>query len=154
MGFNHVQLIIVAVIAFLLFGNRLPSVMRSLGRSVTEFKRGVNGIEDEIESASKSAKKVSDGTIQEELLRTLPLDEARDLLMTVKGVGPKVADCTLLFGLHRLEAFPRDTWIKKAMTELFPEGLPECAAENAGIAQQYIFHYARNMGMLEKNKSK
>ncbi len=60
MGFNHVQLIIVAVIAFLLFGNRLPSVMRSLGRSVTEFKRGVNGIEDEIESASKSAKKVSD----------------------------------------------------------------------------------------------
>lgn len=101
-----------------------------------------------------AAKKVSDGTIQEELLRTLPLDEARDLLMTVKGVGPKVADCTLLFGLHRLEAFPRDTWIKKAMAELFPEGLPECAAENAGIAQQYIFHYARNMGMLEKNKSK
>jgi len=51
------QLIIIAAIAFLLFGNRLPSVMRSLGRSVTEFKKGVNGIEDEIESASKAADK-------------------------------------------------------------------------------------------------
>ena len=45
------QLIINAAIAFLLFGNRLPSVMRSLGRSVTEFKKGVAGIEEEIDSA-------------------------------------------------------------------------------------------------------
>ncbi len=45
------QLIIIAAIAFLLFGNRLPSVMRSLGRSVTEFKKGVAGIEEEIDSA-------------------------------------------------------------------------------------------------------
>ncbi|MCF0233760.1 MAG: twin-arginine translocase TatA/TatE family subunit [Thermoguttaceae bacterium] len=51
------QLIIIAAIAFLLFGNRLPSVMRSLGRSVTEFKKGVAGIEDEIENATKEADK-------------------------------------------------------------------------------------------------
>ena len=51
------QLIIIAAIAFLLFGNRLPSVMRSLGRSVTEFKKGVNGIEDEIDAATKAADK-------------------------------------------------------------------------------------------------
>lgn len=51
------QIIILAVIAFLLFGNRLPSVMRSVGRSVTEFKKGVSGIEDEIDSAAKAAKK-------------------------------------------------------------------------------------------------
>ncbi len=51
------QIIILAVIAFLLFGNRLPSVMRSVGRSVTEFKKGVAGIDDEIDSASKSAEK-------------------------------------------------------------------------------------------------
>ena len=57
MGFNHTQLIIVLVIAFLLFVNRLPSMMRSLGRSVTEFKKGVNGVGDEIEDASKEAKK-------------------------------------------------------------------------------------------------
>ncbi len=46
------ELIIVAGVVLLMFGNRLPSVMRSLGRSVTEFKKGVSGIEDEIEQAS------------------------------------------------------------------------------------------------------
>ena len=54
------QSIILAVIAFLLFGNRLPSVMRSVGRSVTEFKKGVAGIEDEIDKASKSSPKGND----------------------------------------------------------------------------------------------
>ena len=48
---SPVQLIIIAAIAFLLFGNRLPSVMRSLGRSVTEFKKGVAGIEEEVDAA-------------------------------------------------------------------------------------------------------
>lgn len=46
------ELIIVGFVALLIFGNRLPSVMRSLGRSVTEFKKGVQGIEDEIDSAT------------------------------------------------------------------------------------------------------
>lgn len=52
-----VQMLIVAVIALLLFGNRLPQVMRSLGRGVTEFKKGVNGIEDEITNATSTDKK-------------------------------------------------------------------------------------------------
>jgi len=47
--------IAVALVAFLLFGNRLPSVMRSLGRSVVEFKKGVAGIEDDIDNAVRSA---------------------------------------------------------------------------------------------------
>ena len=51
------SLIIIAAIAFLLFGNRLPSVMRSLGRSVTEFKKGVAGIEDDINEAVAKADK-------------------------------------------------------------------------------------------------
>ena len=50
-------LIVIAAIAFLLFGNRLPSVMRSLGRSVTEFKKGVAGIEDDINDAVAKAEK-------------------------------------------------------------------------------------------------
>ena len=55
------QMIIIALVAFLLFGNRLPSVMRSLGRSVTEFKKGVAGSDEEIDSAVKeSAKKSAD----------------------------------------------------------------------------------------------
>jgi len=49
--------VIIGAIAFLLFGNRLPSVMRSLGRSVTEFKKGVAGIEDDINEAVAKADK-------------------------------------------------------------------------------------------------
>ena len=45
------ELLIIAFVSLLIFGNRLPSVMRSLGKSVTEFKKGVAGIEDDIEQA-------------------------------------------------------------------------------------------------------
>ena len=55
-------LIIIAAIAFLLFGNRLPSVMRSLGRSVTEFKKGVAGIEDDINEAVAKAEKPAESS--------------------------------------------------------------------------------------------
>ena len=51
------ELVIIAAIALLLFGNRLPSVMRSLGRGVVEFKKGVQGIEDEVENASSRPQK-------------------------------------------------------------------------------------------------
>ena len=52
---SPITYVVVALIAFLLFGNRLPSVMRSLGRSVVEFKKGVAGIEDGIDEAVRSA---------------------------------------------------------------------------------------------------
>ncbi|MDO5554631.1 MAG: twin-arginine translocase TatA/TatE family subunit [Planctomycetia bacterium] len=52
-----IQLLIVAGIALLLFGDRLPHVMRSLGRSVTEFKKGVNGITEEVDGALEDASK-------------------------------------------------------------------------------------------------
>ena len=47
------EMLIIGVIILLLFGNRLPSVMRSLGKGVVEFKKGVQGIEEEVESAGK-----------------------------------------------------------------------------------------------------
>jgi sec-independent protein translocase protein TatA len=51
------ELIVVAGVCLLFFGNRLPSVMRSLGKSVTEFKKGISGIEDDIDQAVTSEKK-------------------------------------------------------------------------------------------------
>jgi sec-independent protein translocase protein TatA len=51
------ELLIVAFVSLLIFGNRLPSVMRSLGKSVTEFKKGVSGIEDDIDTAGATADK-------------------------------------------------------------------------------------------------
>lgn len=76
-------------------------------------------------------------------LFALPVDDARKKLMTIKGVGPKVADCTLLFGFHMMDCFPVDTWMKKAMRILLPDTDPAVFGSDAGIAQQYIFHYSR-----------
>jgi sec-independent protein translocase protein TatA len=55
------ELIIIALVCLLIFGNRLPSVMRSLGKSVTEFKKGVSGIEEEIDQAVTADKKTPPG---------------------------------------------------------------------------------------------
>ena len=56
------ELIVVALVSLLMFGNRLPSVMRSLGKSVTEFKKGVAGIEDELDQAVNADKKITPPT--------------------------------------------------------------------------------------------
>lgn len=97
-----------------------------------------------------AAQQVASGRVDLEQVRSLPLEEARAVLRTIRGVGPKVAECALLYGFARRECFPMDVWMKKAMRQLFPRGLPQCAAPYAGIAQQYIFHYARVGGALER----
>ena len=73
----------------------------------------------------------------------MPIEQARQTLMKIKGVGAKVAECTLLYGFGRMEAFPVDVWVKRIMAEMYPEGLPEFFKGNEGIAQQYLFHWRR-----------
>lgn len=90
-----------------------------------------------------AAKRVASGEVDLEKCRSCDYDEARAELMKITGVGVKVADCTLLFGMHRIEAFPVDVWMKKAMEKLFPGMSAGDFGEYAGIAQQYIFHYSR-----------
>ncbi len=90
-----------------------------------------------------AGRKVAQRQVCLEKCYTLPYDEARAELMKIKGVGVKVADCTLLFGFHRVEAFPIDVWMKRAMEKLFPNMTGDDFGEYAGIAQQYIFHYSR-----------
>ena len=89
--------------------------------------------------------KVLGGEIDFSAVRSMPLDDARNALMTIKGVGPKVADCALLFGFYRLDAFPKDVWVKRVMAQWYPNGLPECTKGLEGIAQQYLFHYIRSL---------
>ncbi len=93
-------------------------------------------------------------------LASLPYELAKKQLSTLKGVGPKVADCVLLFSLHKKEAFPADVWIKRVLKEAygFTGSDKEVFAfargkfgECAGIAQQYLFYYAKE-NSLGKNK--
>ena len=90
-----------------------------------------------------AARRVADGRLPLDQIACLPLKEAREALMTVRGVGPKVAECVLLYGMGRMEAVPLDVWMKRAMALLFPGRTPEDFGPYAGIAQQYIFHYSR-----------
>jgi N-glycosylase/DNA lyase len=89
-------------------------------------------------------------------LRDMSLEEARRELLGFYGVGPKVADCILLFSLQHTDAFPIDVWIDRAMKALFFEGnrakkaelyeAVDALGEYSGIIQQYIFQYARKLG--------
>lgn len=90
-----------------------------------------------------ASQKVASGEVDLEMCKTADYEQARRELMKITGVGVKVADCTLLFGMHRIEAFPVDVWMKRAMEKLFPDMSAEDFGEYAGIAQQYIFHYSR-----------
>lgn len=90
-----------------------------------------------------AVEKVKSGEVNLQGMEGLSYDEAKAELMKITGVGAKVADCVLLYGLHRLEGFPMDVWMKRAMARLFPENTGSDFGKYAGIAQQYIFHYAR-----------
>lgn len=91
-----------------------------------------------------AAQKVSSGEVNLEEIKKMPIEEARQKLIAIKGVGAKVSECVLLFGMYRTEAFPVDVWIKRVLERYYPDGFPEFAKQYAGIAQQYLFHYIRN----------
>jgi len=91
-----------------------------------------------------AAQKVARGEVCLATLTSLPSDEIQKALLKIHGVGPKVAECVLLFGFGRVERCPMDVWMKRVMNNMYPDGFPEDLQPTAGIAQQYLFHYARN----------
>ena len=95
--------------------------------------------------------KINKGEINFSEIDALSLDPARERLKKIVGVGDKVADCVLLFAFHKTDAFPKDVWIKRIMSEHFPDGLPKCAEGIEGIAQQFLFDYFRNIQPAEKD---
>ncbi len=101
-----------------------------------------------------AAQQIASGKFKLEKIREMNYAEARQELMTLRGVGGKIADCVLLFGYGFDTAFPVDVWIERALQELyFPrrraseKRLRHFAATHfgphAGYAQQYLFHYMR-----------
>lgn len=92
-------------------------------------------------------------------LYAMDSDCARKELLTFMGVGPKVADCIMLFGLRRGDVFPVDTWIKKVYHEYFENGHADrdisryfCGlfGADAGLCQQYLFYWQR---LQQKNSN-
>ena len=96
-----------------------------------------------------AARRVADGIL--ELGSVACADstsDAAELLMSISGVGPKVAACTLLFGFSRFDAFPVDVWIKRVIAKYFPGDFDAAAlGPYAGVAQQYLFYYEREKSL-------
>ena len=94
-----------------------------------------------------AAEKVAAGKINlQEIKAAKSYDFTTEKLKEIKGVGDKVAACCALFGFGNLEAFPIDVWMKRAIDTYFDGKLdPTTLGRYAGIAQQYIFHYIRNI---------
>ena len=100
---------------------------------------------------------VASGQICEEKLLDMSVAEAREALMTIKGVGEKVANCVLLFGLGFTDTFPVDVWMKRIMEYMYFDSpqdkklIESFAMEKygdlAGYAQQYLFFYGRENGL-------
>jgi N-glycosylase/DNA lyase len=121
----------------------------------------------------ENAKIVENGDFDLEALRKMDYDKAKQELLSLPGVGNKVADCILLFSLDKLEAFPVDVWIKRAILEFYPksfnpEFIEKVSKKNsltaneymkisefgrkyfgayAGYAQEYLFHWKRSLSM-------
>ena len=94
-----------------------------------------------------AAKAITEGRIDlQDISDKKSYDYTLAELKKILGVGDKVASCVALFGFSNLEAFPIDVWMKRAIDEYFGGKLdPTSLGPYAGVAQQYIFHYIRNL---------
>lgn len=101
----------------------------------------------------EASKLIEQGIIDMSLLIKMDTDKSRKELMKLPGVGPKVADCILLYSGTKHDVFPTDVWVKRVMEELYfkreatfkeiNDFSKEYFGEYAGFAQQYLFYYAR-----------
>jgi N-glycosylase/DNA lyase len=121
----------------------------------------------------ETAKIIDSEKISLDELKSVDYYEAKSELLSLPGVGQKVSDCVLLFSLEKLEAFPIDIWIKRAITNLYPRYFDssfikrievkgsitskeyetigsfgrEYFGEYAGYAQEYLFHFLRTRNL-------
>ena len=105
----------------------------------------------------ETSKMVANGDIDLNQVFKMTRDEGKELLMTLPGVGPKVSDCILLFAFDKDEAFPVDVWVKRVMEHFYLKEETNVKhigdhgarlfSNLAGFAQQYLFYYARELGI-------
>jgi len=108
----------------------------------------------------QAARMVTEDLDLNEIAR-MDYEQAFQTLLRIPGVGPKVADCILLYGFGRYEAFPVDVWISRIISHLYfqgekikPDKIRDFGRERfgkyAGYVQLYLFHYARKSGLLDE----
>ena len=134
-----------------------PTPMQLKDVTVKEYRKLGLGFRDI--RLYETTKMILEGKVDLQELKNNPnTTEVREKLLTLSGVGPKVADCILLFSdLKRLEVFPIDVWVRRVMNDLYirnedetkvnKKQIEKIAKEKfgnlAGLAQQYLFYWRR-----------
>lgn len=98
------------------------------------------------------SKQVVEGSLDIKAISQLPYQDAMAALLKIKGIGPKVANCIMLYGFHFMESYPIDTWMKKIITEDYSsyskdeylKYINESYAGFQGYVQQLQFYHKRN----------
>ena len=123
--------------------------------ALTEAELRASGLGFRAAKLLATARRFAAGEINESQLRSAPRSDAERALRGLPGVGPKVANCVLLFALEHLDAFPIDVWIERVLRERYFRGKRRVTARRlrefsqdhfgpyGGYAQQYLFHHAR-----------
>lgn len=127
-----------------------PSINELENASIGDFRDCKAGFRDKY--IYDFIKNVLNGNFNLDLIDSMSSDEALKYLMSVKGIGEKVASCILLFGYHRFDVFPIDTWVKKYMKEKYNLNsvsdirnfMLNKYSSDCGLIIQYVFHYSRN----------
>lgn len=127
-----------------------PSVDKLKNVSIDEYRECKAGFRDKY--IYEIVSKINNKEFDIDSIETMNSDDALIYLMNNKGIGEKVASCILLFGYHRFDVFPIDTWVKKYMIEKYNlekvkdirEYMKGKYNDNCGLVIQYIFHYNRN----------
>ena len=129
-------------------------MIERLANESIEFFKGV-GLGYRAEYIKENAVKLLKGEIDLEFLGNLERKELIERLISLKGIGEKVANCIALFGFNKTDTFPVDTWIEKVYKENIKGSLTDRKkianyyikrfGKNAGYYQQYLFYYKRSI---------
>ena len=114
-----------------------PEPSRLVGLSADFLKPFTNNYRARADRIIRVARVVESQVISLDHLKSIPCDEAREALMALDGIGPKIADCIMLFSLDHWSAFPVDRWVLRAMKRHFRSVKLLGAGEEAPTATQY-----------------
>ena len=102
----------------------------------------------------RAAQAVAEGQLDVNRIHSYSYKEAFDALKQIHGIGDKVANCICLYGLHHIQVFPIDVWIKRILDEVYQNEFNLKLYEgNAGIVQQYMFYFMRNQKENQNEKT-
>ncbi|CEO35648.1 DNA glycosylase [[Clostridium] sordellii] len=132
-----------------------PTPQQLSKASIEEIRACSTGFRDKyIKSTTEEVIKNNDDVYS---YRNLSTEDCIKELLKFNGIGPKVGDCIALFGMQKYDTFPVDVWVKRVMQEFYVEddmSLPKIRkyaidkfGDLSGFAQQYLFYYARELGI-------